>query len=124
MIAASARGSGTSAPDSSNLNRGCCASFKAAAFARARALRVLAATGLRAVVAVFLVVVAALLAVVAAFFVAVGFFAVVWPAHDACGTPTASTAAKRQIDRRFLNSRARITGNPFSDRLLRRVSAL
>jgi hypothetical protein len=37
------------------------------------------------------------------------------------GTPSVSTAATRQIDLTFLNSRARFTGNPLRDRLLQRV---
>src|SRR5678809_511806 len=116
MIAASARGSGTSAPDSSNLKRGCCTSFRAAALAAAFARERRRRADLAEEVG--------FLAVAAAFLVAVGRFAVVGAAEEISGTPSASTAAMRQIDRRFLNSCARITGNPFGDRLLRLVSAL
>src|SRR5688572_12386387 len=112
MMAASARGSGTRALDSSNLKRGCCTSFRAAAFAAAFRR---AAEDLRFFGVAFLVA-AGFLAV------AVGRLAVVCAADDSSGSPSVSTAAKRQIDRMFLNSRALITGNPLRDSLLRQVS--
>ena len=53
------------------------------------------------------------------------FLAVVWPAVAVvAGVTKPSRAAMRQIGRTVLNSRARITGNPLDNSLLRGVSAL
>src|SRR5688572_11085661 len=115
MMAASARMSGTSAPKSSNLKRGCWASASAFAAAAARALAS-AARRARADLAEY----AGFFLVGGAFFVAVAELdGLVWA--DACvaaGSPKASTAATRQIGRTLLNSRARITGNPLRNNLL------
>jgi hypothetical protein len=45
-------------------------------------------------------------------------------AIDSAGTPTAATTVTKQISRRVLANRIRITGNSFGNRLLRGVSAL
>ena len=45
-------------------------------------------------------------------------------ALDSAGTPTAEIAVRTQIRRAAAANRARITGKPLCDRLLRNVSAL
>src|SRR5262245_232637 len=119
MMAASARMSGTRAPLSSSLNRGCWASANCRACVAARARALDLAAEVERFLSVRRLGVVRLAEVLADLLVDLRVVA----ADDSTGAPTAKTVVSRQISRAVLKSRARITGNPLSNSLLPNVSA-